>query len=1620
MASSADLQSFLENLLIGFNPTIDLSSGSPAQTQVIAPIIERFSEDPLDTDISTFIQDRLGQEYPDLAADGGSLDDLFSKPLRLILESFKREIKSVKTNQSIVNADQLSDDETDALASNWFAERQEGTTVTVGVRLYFAAPTSVSVTTEKRVFTNSGLSFYPVENFLVSSAQMLFNRQGTLYYMDIVVQAEAPGNDYNVDKNTITGIDNVPGVVKVSNLSAATSGTPRQDNQTFLSSIPTSLTERSLVPKRGITSRLTSLFSDLRALQIVGAGEVGMNRDIVTSNTQGYVYAAGSAVVFGEFAVLDITYKDSGPNDDIVMQPGDLFRLNRISTMFNQVGEAKVKRILESYDGSKILLLLEGPLFPEENPAQVTGNYLLLKPGVITLSSVPGGILEADIPSDSIHIGGHTDIFVRPSSDVTETLTLNSISDETYIFSLLSISTFANSNKVTLGSDIDISVIKVGDLLTIDSGNSKGTYKILNVQAPDGDYDVRIDAILNFSETLVRGRVINHVKVNLVEPKTLKLPFDTVVSDLETVAGSDLLKFNDINLIIYGAKVGDIVRIFDGPDAGDYTILSFDGSLGGNGVHVDRSLTSFSTHLRYSVFTSTGGGISLPLVRVRSVEILDAAGQGTGITVPYGDAVDVRPVCDMEGAGKEITVLDGSLLVFPDMSNDWPISSDTPAYNSFIDSRYSQKLEVADGFTRYLAMDASNPITSVEINFPPFLWNGKRNKILALPNRRDHNFTADPAGTHYTSDLAEAKIGDSIVILSGPNQGKYLIKDHRTLNLWGASTGQHGHYKSAFIEVEPELKIDPLRVSIDYIAEQAASTPVDPLDVLSLVRFASNIQDAGSLYLSIINKMYLTFLDQGFNLTLQDTTNMINELALSSYSVGPSAIGMLRNYFMSPTSLEFSIGDLPTLFEVSGDPTKKFRPSFDLPPGQVYPQSMKATDVMTWPRDGNIGVVSSSPTFNLISGSFAQKGIRTNDLLQFHASINDVVSRSLMNSSWLCVTKENSNVVRVMLPKYPDNKTNIVPGQLFYIDSGPDTGAYKITSVITNNFTGNPPVIEFTIDKVLTYSTADFPAIPFQNGAATILTSGTTYPIVGLAGKTLRLDYSLSSGIYGTTKTHTFGAGPFTTATDVYNDINGDAAFLGSDLVVSQHGGEILISTTGTAPDSYILVHSSSTCVAFLPFFSRQVGRGYGALLPGGTKKMYHPSLASAVNIGDWVSIYAVYEPTVIQVTGDDTPYLGSFKIVDKGTEVSGIYTGQSYVVLDRTQDFPVGIGLGYWLILPQVPTTTPAETTDGGRKLTDDFVRCRLYSNLPETVTITVPWDTASVNPLNPTSQEQLILSDSPAASSGTVIGYAHKIPYRIIRDGSFLVSSTEMALNKEGALYYIELPVVGYGCGAEMNIAEDTSLFISEGAFIDGYTFEVENPVFTYSTKEKVSIILPKHVLPIGSSPSLDSYINLSGQNIQISYDTAPLVQDIQAFVDSPLDRVTTASLLIRHFLPSYVFLDLTYRGGSDTNVVAKDLISFINGISPDVNQLRADAIQDLLKRRGATQITLPILLVALTHDAGRKIRGLRSKNYIGGLSNIPPFEGTYKQMYFISGPDTSNFNVRPDGEQIYLVKS
>lgn len=269
-------------LAASYDPTLDTSEGSAFRTQFLDPLLTRVGGSPLDGDIEGFLVERLQTEIPELDVSPlSAMRDLVVRSAVVMLAPLRREINTIRTSQSLINYNIMTRDELNALLANYFTQLVEGSLSVGTVRLYFPSPRSVSVTPLVQFSTGAGLNFFPSSSQSLTSVQMSFNQEGSLYFMDIQLEAEAAGEQYNVDVGEINSAPTISGITKVTNLARFTSGVNQETKADGVARALTSITVRNLITDRGVKFVIPTAFPAVDTLQVIGYGDAEMQRDVV-------------------------------------------------------------------------------------------------------------------------------------------------------------------------------------------------------------------------------------------------------------------------------------------------------------------------------------------------------------------------------------------------------------------------------------------------------------------------------------------------------------------------------------------------------------------------------------------------------------------------------------------------------------------------------------------------------------------------------------------------------------------------------------------------------------------------------------------------------------------------------------------------------------------------------------------------------------------------------------------------------------------------------------------------------------------------------------------------------------------------------------------------------------------------------------------------------------------------------------------------------------------------------------------------------------------------------------------------------------------------------------------
>lgn len=1051
--ATADLQNFMETRLAVLTPGIDLSPGSPAQTLVIGPLLQKLGTDPMTTDIDAFITDRFAQEFPDIYAEDPSVvRDLFIKPLILLLEPFKREVNIIKVNSSFQNPDLLSEAEAAALAANLFITRETGSYATGTVRCFFQNPRTVQVDVTTRFFTSSGLSFFPVTSLGITAESMTFNISGSQFYFDIPVKAEKQGSEYNLAISSITGSDGVLDAVSVTNLVAFTNGQSQVDVSTFARNAGNSLSERSLTVGRGIAARILSRFQNqVRAVQAIGAGDPEMQRDVLTALHPGNNWITGQVFFYtttnadDRYSLAFVRARTVEGSVQDVPNVGDFVYVFRGLAVAEGARTLKfpITQVIDVSGPSGpyvagYLLLIDSSAAEDFTTAGVYEGGCSRR-GTVVVSMDDG---EHTYRDGELHIGGRTDAFIRPVTQDGSTVTIARVMD----MAIAESGRIEGSKLVTCGVDgvlahnyvydssknYILSGVKPGHYIVILQGSDVGAYRIGAV----GGTFLHLEKNLTASESELRYVILPFATMNLFEPRIERLPFaDSTAGDLSTVIGSKNFSLGGTNLLDFGTVLGDTLEVVSGDAAGVYKILAFDPLSGGRGVVVDAAAPATTTNSKYKVYSKLTGA-ERPLVRIKSIDLLDSSQQPSGVSVPPAESVGSIALSKFVGARKLGSSARNSGFVLPALGNlyegvatDYLVTTNVPAATG--DRRFSLGFDEAFGVYKSMEFQDGG---QAELDF--------KNSSDTVP--RWFVATAEVVNNPVNNPPVQFQAGHVLHLKTGANAGDYLIQQVYNFQYTDALSKK---INISFVKIYDRFKTDPLREVFDFLYEAevagAGGVAIPHLDNVSgTTQFPSYFTD---IYDSIGTRLAQALAFYGsISPQADDLQTIFESVASSEYEVGTPANGVVRSFYTEPVEVELGIEESERLsiFRDIKDSRQSFRPAISTPPLQILP--LREGSDVTSPLDYPRGITVSGTTITVSEDDTAtlfNLGVKKGDVLTIHP---EILLYSVPQQQGVVRTVKGSAIV-----ESPSN--SFFPsllGNLLFIDDGTDSGGYLITECV--------------------------------------------------------------------------------------------------------------------------------------------------------------------------------------------------------------------------------------------------------------------------------------------------------------------------------------------------------------------------------------------------------------------------------------------------------------------------------------------------------------------------------------------------------------------------------------------
>ncbi|MBP72832.1 MAG: hypothetical protein CMA70_04530 [Euryarchaeota archaeon] len=300
-----------------------------------------------------------------------------------------------------------------------------------------------------------------------------------------------------------------------------------------------------------------------------------------------------------------------------------------------------------AFVGDQTLLCFHNSV--ESIEESITGITVSDMPGSVPFPNFFSGSLE--IKDDEVHIGGLTDIYVKPTSSEQQTTGSITLTPELLNNTLEvlleaedgSLSTLGTAEQASHFLSPDLSVYIAStygtSLVSLDNlvvqliepspALSPQFFRVLHTVSGG----VKIDGAFSGvgSLTNVRFRVLKTCATSLAEPLVL-LQQGTDLKSLANGLSVDLV--GGVNFSQDVTERATFLHIDSGDNVGEYRLTSKSATSLGL-----QTTTPFSGEgLSYRVYIKQLAGVSLPLVRLGKVEL---SGDLEGISVPYKDPVDI-------------------------------------------------------------------------------------------------------------------------------------------------------------------------------------------------------------------------------------------------------------------------------------------------------------------------------------------------------------------------------------------------------------------------------------------------------------------------------------------------------------------------------------------------------------------------------------------------------------------------------------------------------------------------------------------------------------------------------------------------------------------------------------------------------------------------------------------------------------------------------------------------------------------------------------------------------------------------------------------------------------------
>lgn len=235
----------------------------------------------IDLPVRKFIEAKLKENFPDFDfRRSTALNDSVANPFAMLIQPFRHELDGIKIAQSLKNYNYISESQADDLLFNLLVFRDPGEKSYGIVRVSFFASGDYQYDT-LTFLTSTGLKFFNSSPISISPDTLTQDDDGT-FYIDVNCESEGTGSIYAILNGQIIAIaESLSEIARVTNPYRFTQASNKETNFDLFKRAQDAVITRTLLNEYAIRTVLVNEFPYITDLNVVGAGNSAMLRDIV-------------------------------------------------------------------------------------------------------------------------------------------------------------------------------------------------------------------------------------------------------------------------------------------------------------------------------------------------------------------------------------------------------------------------------------------------------------------------------------------------------------------------------------------------------------------------------------------------------------------------------------------------------------------------------------------------------------------------------------------------------------------------------------------------------------------------------------------------------------------------------------------------------------------------------------------------------------------------------------------------------------------------------------------------------------------------------------------------------------------------------------------------------------------------------------------------------------------------------------------------------------------------------------------------------------------------------------------------------------------------------------------